>query len=499
MKEHQSLWRESVKLPSFSKLSKDEETEVCIVGGGITGLTAAYLLGRQGHQVILLEADTLMSGTTGYTTAKITAQHGLIYDELIENMGLEKAKLYYEANKNAMEFIKVLAEQLDIDCELEKHDAILYAVADEYAEKVKKEHAAYQKIGIDCELVTSIPLPIPIKAALVMKDQYQFHPLQFFKKLIKKMENVQIFENTTATDVEENQSEKVAVVTRDGFKVHADKVISASHFPFYDANGFYFARMYPERSYIVAVEETNDYPGGMYYSADTPTRSLRPVTHNGKNLILISGDSHKTGQDEDTARHYEALKEFGKNALKTDKVVYEWSAQDLITLDKVPYVGCIKKGHDSVFVATGYRKWGMTNGAAAALLLADLVLNKQNPYEELYTPSRFYSDPSLRKFISINLDVAKHLIGGKLKSADQEKELSLDEASILRINGKKVGCYKDKEGTVHMVDTTCTHLGCEVAWNNGEKTWDCPCHGSRFSFDGDVLEGPADEPLKKYQ
>ncbi|MCT2343357.1 FAD-dependent oxidoreductase [Niallia taxi] len=499
MKEHQSLWRESVKLPSFSTLSKDEVTEVCIVGGGITGMTAAYLLGRQGHQVILLEADTLMSGTTGYTTAKITAQHGLIYDELIENMGLEKAKLYYEANKNAMEFIKLLAEQLDIDCGLEKHDAVLYAVADEYAEKVKKEHVAYQKIGIDCELVTSIPLPIPIKAALIMKDQYQFHPLQFFKKLIEKMENVQIFENTTATDVEENQSEKVAVITRDGFKVHADKVISASHFPFYDANGFYFARMYPERSYIVAVEETNDYPGGMYYSADTPTRSLRPVTHNGKNLILISGDSHKTGQDEDTARHYEALKEFGKNALKTDKVLYEWSAQDLITLDKVPYVGCIKKGHDSVFVATGYRKWGMTNGAAAALLLADLVLNKQNPYEELYTPSRFYSDPSLRKFISINLDVAKHLIGGKLKSADQEKELSLDEASILRVNGKKVGCYKDKEGTVHMVDTTCTHLGCEVAWNNGEKTWDCPCHGSRFSFDGDVLEGPADEPLKKYQ
>ncbi|MCM3031180.1 FAD-dependent oxidoreductase [Niallia sp. MER 6] len=498
MDKHESLWRDTVKLPSFPKLTNDHETEICIVGGGITGLTAAYLLGKKGRRVTLLEADSLMSGTTGYTTAKITAQHGLIYDELTQNMGLKKAKLYYEANHNAMEFIKTAAEQLNIDCGLEKHDAILYAVSDEYENKVMKEHAAYKEIGIDCELRESIPFPIEVKAALVMKNQYQFHPLLFFKELLDKMDNVTIFEQTTATDVEEQQ-EKKAVVTRDGYKVHADKVISASHFPFYDANGFYFARMYPKRSYVVAVEEADKYPGGMYYSADTPSRSLRPVSHDGKRLILISGDSHKTGQDEDTTKHYEALKAFGREVLNSEKVYYEWSAQDLITLDKIPYVGLIKKGHDSIFVATGYRKWGITNGIAAALLLVDMVEGKQNPYEELYAPSRFYSDPSLRKFISINLDVAKHLIGGKLKPASDEEELSPDEASILRINGKKIGCYKDTDGNVHMVDTTCTHLGCEVAWNNGEKSWDCPCHGSRFSYDGEVLEGPADKPLQKYQ
>ncbi|WP_223702648.1 FAD-dependent oxidoreductase [Sutcliffiella deserti] len=497
-KSPEPYWRESTSLPSFTALKEDAKADICIVGGGITGITAAYQLSQDGYKVALLDADQILNGTTGHTTAKITAQHGLIYDEFIQHLGEENAKLYYEANNDALHYIKDIVSLKRIECDFNQQDAYIYATNQSDSQKVLKELDAYQRLGIPGELLHEIPFDIPTQSVIVMKNQAQFHPLQYLNYLVKGIidNGGSIYEHTVVVDVEDTP--ELQVVTKNGAKVTCQKVLACSHFPFYDGKGFFFTRMYAERSYIVAATTVKKYPGGMYLSAGQPTRSLRSVNSNGEELVLIGGDGHKTGQGIDTLKHYRALEEYGEKVLGIKEVAYRWSAQDLYTLDKVPYVGQITSSNPNILIATGYRKWGMTNGTAAALLLQDLVKGKQNKYTELFSPSRFVADPSLKKFISTNMDVAGHLVKGKLeKPTKQPEDLALDEGGVVTLNGKRAGAYKDEKGTLHCVDTTCTHLGCEVEWNHGDRSWDCPCHGSRFSIHGDVLEGPAKEPLKK--
>ncbi|QFT87820.1 Gamma-glutamylputrescine oxidoreductase [Bacillus sp. THAF10] len=491
-------WRQAASLSSFPTLKEDKKADVCVVGGGITGITTAYQLVQEGMSVILLEADQVLNGTTGHTTAKVTAQHGIIYDELIGHVGKEKATLYYQANQDALHFIKDMVNRKRISCDYNEQDAIIYAANEQDDQKLMKEWEAYQKLGIDSDLLTEIPLNLPIQSAITMKNQGQFHPLQYLSVLVNELveKGAEIFEHTVATDVVESNG--LQVVTKNGSKVSCDHLVIASHFPFYDGMGFFFTRMYAERSYVLAAKTEKQPPEGMYYSAGEPTRSLRYVTIGGEKIALIGGEGHKTGQGKDTIKHYEALRSFGEEILGIKEILYRWSAQDLYTLDKIPYIGRITSGHPNIYLATGYRKWGMTNGTAAALLIQDLILNRDNPYEHLFTPSRFVADPSLKKFISTNMDVAGHLIEGKLDHpATTTDELGLDEGAIVTINGQRAGAYKDNNGELFCVDTTCTHLGCEVEWNHGDRSWDCPCHGSRFSVHGDVLEGPADKPLKK--
>jgi Rieske Fe-S protein len=235
----------------------------------------------------------------------------------------------------------------------------------------------------------------------------------------------------------------------------------------------------------------------MYISADSPTRSIRYTPIDGENLIIIGGENHKTGQGIDTIKHFEALEAFAEDVFGIKKYDYRWSAQDLVTLDKVPYIGPITSEREHILVATGFKKWGMTTGTVAGRLLADYVLNNENPYKELYSPSRFHADPDLQSLVSTNVDVAKHLIKGKLEIVPGDPDdLTDGEGSVVMYNGQRAGAYKDENGKLYIVDTTCTHLGCECEWNHAEKTWDCPCHGSRYAYSGDVIEGPAKKALK---
>ncbi|UHA76257.1 FAD-dependent oxidoreductase [Paenibacillus sp. 481] len=495
----ESYWWDSISHPSFPKLTEHREAEVVVVGGGISGITTAYLLAKEGLNVVLLEAGQLFHGTTGHTTAKITAQHDLIYDELISNFGQEKAQLYYEANDAALRFIKRIIEEHNIQCDFGEEDAYVYTNAEASISKLEKELAAYEKLGIKGEIVNQIALPLPIRAAIVMRKQAQFHPLKYLSKLVQLFTESggMIYEHTTVETVETDT--RPVVVTSGGHNITCKHVVSCTHFPVIDGMGFYFARMYAERSYVIGVKCEKKYLGGMYISADDPKRSVRAATHsNGDNLILIGGESHKTGQGICTIQHYEALQDFAHQTFGIREVAYRWSAQDLVTLDNLPYIGHISSLTPNVYVATGYRKWGMSTGTAAALLLRDLITGKENNYQALYTPARFHAVPDVKTFIVQNVDVAKHLIGGKLEIVRKKPEsLSNDEGAVVSVNGKRAGAYKDEHGTLHIVDTTCTHLGCEVEWNVGDRSWDCPCHGSRFSIDGSVLEGPASKPLKK--
>lgn len=494
-----SYWTDSADFREFPRLEEDLDVDTVIVGGGITGITTAYLLVNAGLKVAVLEADSVLHGTTGHTTAKVTAQHGLIYDELITNMGKSKARLYYEANMKAINFIEKTIDKLQIDCDFSTQHAWMYATSAEYKQKVQKEAKAYEKLGIDGELLQKIPLDIKVKNALVMKNQAQFHPLKYLNELVQHIteKGGQIFENTTAVNVETGKH--TTVLTREGHRVTADHVLACSHFPFYEGLGLYMTRMYADRSYVIAAKTKMDFPGGMFISADEPTRSMRSVTINGEEMLLIVGDSHKVGQGIDTMKHYQALETFGQQTFGLETIPYRWSAQDLITLDKVPYIGQITSGQPNILVATGFRKWGMSHGTVAAQLLSNIVLNKKNNLQSLYAPSRFYATPSLKNFFVQNANVAKHLVKGKLETSDiNPKNLTNDEGAVIHIKGERKGAYRDPKGELHIVDTTCTHVGCEVEWNSGDRTWDCPCHGSRFSYTGDVVEGPAEKPLKKY-
>lgn len=496
----ESYWRTNIDLPTFESLQDDIEADVAIIGGGITGITAAYLLAKEGKHVALIEADNMLNGTTGHTTAKITAQHGAIYDELITNAGKNNALLYYETNEKALAFMTDTIQELDIHCDYSQQDAYLYATTATGKDTIRKEIKAYEKLGIESTPVDELPIPIPIKKGLVMPDQAQFHPLKYAKALVEEITrlNGTIYEHTPAVNIETGANP--TVLTRDNQRIQAKNILQCTHFPFYEGLGFYSARQYAERSYIIAARTTQKLADGMYISAEEDTRSLRSATINGEEMTLIGGASHKTGQGKkDAMDYYRTLETFGNETFGIESIPYRWSAQDLTTLDKIPYVGPLTPDNENILIATGYRKWGMTNSTSAAFILRDTVLDRDNPYKQTFTPNRFHASPSIKTFLKENANVASHLVKGKLETASKKpEELHPGEGAVTMVKGQRKGIYKTNEGEIYTVDTTCTHLGCEVNWNEAEKTWDCPCHGSRFSYTGEVVEGPAEKPLQQY-
>ncbi|OES46528.1 FAD-dependent oxidoreductase [Domibacillus iocasae] len=492
-----SYWKDHGAPRSFTPLQTNLTVDVVVVGGGITGILTAWKLSKEGKKVALIEARKLTDGTTGFTTAKVTAQHGLIYDELISTFGEKKALLYYEATEEAIAFLKKTVNELKIECDFTPQDAYVYITTNEMRPMLEKELEAYEKLGINGGLAGETArknLPFNVEEALVMRDQAHFHPVKFLEAIVQDMaERVHIFEDTRAEAIDGR-----AVKTTNGYKVIADHIVVASHFPFNDFDGAYFAKLHPERSYAIGVKSESDINEGMYISEDKPSRSIRYATmENGEKLLIIGGENHPAGRsDREMMRHYEELADFADRHFGAKEVLYRWSAQDLITLDRVPYIG---RAHENIYVATGYAKWGMTNGTVAANIITDLIMKRDNRYAELYDPKRMKIKPAdMKTFVTENAKVAKELIGGKLKSTTINIDALLPgEGGVVMVDGKKTGAYKDEQGHCHLVDTTCTHMGCETTWNDAERSWDCPCHGSRFSYDGEVLEGPAIQPLEK--
>ncbi|WP_090823444.1 FAD-dependent oxidoreductase [Paenibacillus sp. yr247] len=487
-------------MPQFPSLTEDLKADVVVVGAGITGITTAYLLAKRGLKVVVLNAGRILEGTTGSTTAKVTVQHDLIYSEFLSHLGEEKTRLYYDANQEALQFVKNIVNELSIDCQLSEEDAYVYTSNNAYIRKIQDEYKAYTKLNIPGAYVETTSLPFETKAAVRMSGQAQFNPVPFlirFLQEIIKMGGL-IFEHTTVVGA--SQERPSIVKTKQGSQVVCDYVVVSSHFPFNDRKGLYFSRLHAEKSYVLAVRTEKAYPGGMYISAEEPKRSLRSLLIHGEPAILIGGEGHKTGQGICTFDHYENLQKFGEESFGIKEILYRWSAQDIFTLDKIPYIGQQVSDVPNHLIATGFRKWGMTTSMVAAMLNTNLIMGEGSPYEEVFTPRRFHADPSIKTFVMQNANVAMHLIAGKLDLVTkQPEELAFDEGSVVRVHGKRAGAYRESDGKLHVVDTTCTHLGCEVEWNEAERTWDCPCHGSRYSFQGDVIEGPAKKALTKIQ
>lgn len=489
-------WIASTNKTDYPALKEDIKVDVAIVGGGIVGITTALLLKNKGLKVAILEANKIAHGTTGHTTAKITSQHSLIYNKIISKFGEEKARQYAEANESAIHFIANLVKEKNIDCDFSFRPAYVYTQSEDYVEKIEKEVKAASKLGIKASYEHNIPLPLDIKAAMKFDNQAQFHPLKYLLSIAKDIpgEGSNIFEFTKVVDIEDG--EPSTVVTSNGNRVTADKVIIASHFPCYDGLGMYFARMYAEKSYLIGVKVKEKFPEGMFISAEDPGRTMRSQKYEEGEIILVGGEHHKTGSEKQTNIHYENIANFAKETFDLQEILYRWSTQDCMTVDSVPYVGYLNSRTTNILVATGFGKWGMTNSTASAKILTDLITKGESPWAPVYSPSRFDIIASGAKLVSENLDVAETLLGGKITPAPKDVDIKNGEAKVINVDGEKVGAYRDEQGNLHMVDVTCTHLGCELVWNEAETTWDCPCHGSRFSYDGENIEGPAFNPLK---
>ncbi|HEX9063113.1 MAG TPA: FAD-dependent oxidoreductase [Clostridia bacterium] len=495
IKPPQSYWMASSSTTGYPVLNEDLKVDVAIIGGGITGVLCAYLLNKEGLNVAVAEADRILQGTTGHTTAKITSQHGLIYSKIKDQISEEFARQYADANEASIRRFEKIANESKIECDFKPQSAYVYTLQDEYVDKIRDEVNVASTLGIKATFLDEIPLPFHVKAAVRFDGQAQFHPRKFLLALAEAVSKngCKIFEQSRIVNIEEGNN--YVLITDQGKRITAEKVIIASHYPCYNKPGLYFTRIYPERSYVVSIKAKENYPGGMYISAEEPARSLRSQSTSHGELIFIGGEHHKTGQGEDTTAHYEALVDFANENFTIEDIPYRWSTQDCMTLDGLPYVGRFTPDTPNMYIATGYGKWGMTNSMASAMILEDLIVKGESPWQDVYNPSRHTILASAKNFVVENFNVAQKLIEGKTRPIPEDIDIKPGEGKVINVDGERAGAYRDEKGTLHVVDTTCTHMGCELSWNSAEKSWDCPCHGSRFSYEGEVIEGPALRPL----
>ncbi|MGN1340802.1 MAG: FAD-dependent oxidoreductase [Oscillospiraceae bacterium] len=431
---HSPVWRESVQPPHFRQLSGNIQTGVLIIGGGIAGILTAYFLQQRGAPYVLVEKGRICSGTTGCTTAKITYQHGLIYDKLVRSFGTERAGMYLRANRAAFDKYEQLCSE--IDCGYERRNNYVYSINDR--RKLENELDALTRLGFPAELSEDIPLPFETAGAVCFPEQAQFHPLKFLYAIA---EDLNIYENTFVREME-----NTTAVTDHG-RIRAEKVIVATHFPFINKHGSYFLKLYQHRSYVIALENAQNV-GGMYVDENRKGLSFR----NYGKYLLLGGGAHRTGKP---GGNWNELRGFAAVHYPGAEERYFWAAQDCMSLDGVPYVGQYSLNTPDMYTATGFNKWGMTGAMLSAMLLSDIVCEEQNEYEMLFNPSRSIMKPQL---LVNGFEATKNLLTPSKKR--------------------------------------CPHLGCSLKYNPAERSWDCACHGSRFSESGEVLDNPANGDLK---
>jgi glycine/D-amino acid oxidase-like deaminating enzyme/nitrite reductase/ring-hydroxylating ferredoxin subunit len=487
-----SLWMDTAASPGYPALARDVSVDVAVIGAGITGVTAALLMKQAGATVALLEARSVCSGTTGYTTAKVTSLHQLVYSELSSKLGDDSARSYAEANQAGLEQIVRLVEDHEIDCDLRRKPNYTYAAGPQELGDVQREAEVAARLGLPARFVTRTELPYPVAGAVCIDDQAEIHPSRYVLALAALIPGAgsHVFEQTRVLSVD--QGEPCRVIAN-GHAVSADHVIVATGMPILD-RGLYFARESPVRSYCIAVRVPGRAPEGMYISAGEPTRSIRSHPVAGGELVLIGGEGHKPGTGDPVAS-YARLIEWAHRHFDVESVEYRWSTHDYVSADGMPYVGRLWPFSDRVLTATGFRKWGLANGTAAAMMLRDRIGGSENPWAPAFDSTRVKPLAAGPGILKEGLQDGWYLIADRIRKRGAVRGLAPGEGTVVRDGLRQIAVSRDDDGELHAVAARCTHLGCIVSWNPAERTWDCPCHGSRFEAGGAVLQGPATGPL----
>ena len=464
------------------------------------GLSTAYYLSKKGLNVVVLDKSNIGTKVSGCTTAKITSQHGLIYNYLINSFGHDIAKKYLDANEQAVKNIKNIIDNENIECDYEVQSSFVYANRQEEIDKIKQEVKSVELLGLDVQFIEHLSVPFENFGAIRFPNQAQFHPRKFMIGLCNSIlhNSGQIYSNTLVHDVK--KEENFYVTCTSNHTIKSKYIVLASHYPFINFPGFYFTKMYQETSYVIGVDTKTDLFDGMYISSTIPTYSYRSTEFGNKRLLLLGGMGHKTGaEDVSNYSTYDILEQKAKELFPNCEILYKWNTRDCITLDKVPYIGEFSTSLPNMYIGTGFNKWGMTSSNVAANIVTDKILGIKNKYEEAFASTRLKPIKNINELKNMLKQTAKSLVIDKLKiPVETLNDIANDSGKVIEIDGNKVGIYKDNSGKIFAVKPTCTHLGCSLVWNNVDNTWDCPCHGSRFDYCGKNIYDPAFKNLEVY-
>ena len=495
-KDTTSLWLGTRQSSAFEPLARDITIDVAIIGAGISGLTAAVLLSRSGLRVAVLERGRIGDGETGHTTSHLTEAVDARYQELIKDFGLDAAKLVARSQRDAIDRIEALASSLRAN--FERTPGYLYTEREADLEFLAKELDAARRAGCAVEWVDDVPLPFATKGAVRWDAQAQLHASEYLFALAKEAASrgVEIFEQTSVVNVHEGAPCRVET---EPHVVTAKQVFVAANVPV-NNRVFLHTKVAAYRSYAIAAEVEHGYLRGLFWDTDDPYHYTRPQESEGKTFLIVGGEDHRTGEEKDTEARYEALLSYARERYPIGPLKYRWSGQIIEPVDGLPFIGP-NTGSSHVFVATGYSGNGITYGTLAGMMFADYVSGRANPYAALYDATRVKPIASAYDYVAENALFPYHLVKDRLTSANADVEALEDlrpgEGGIFKGEQGKVAVYRDERGELHGCSPVCTHLACDVAWNRAEKTWDCPCHGSRFSPDGRVVNGPATTDLRQ--
>ena len=494
-----SYWEEERKNHDlFEEIKEDKKVSVCIIGGGLTGLQTAYNLSNK-LDVVILEKDRICGSTSGKTTGKITSQHGVFYDYLINSQSKEFAKMYLEANEKAIQNIKDIIEKEEIECDLEEESSYVFTKQETKLDMIKNEQKAVDKLQKEkSDYVKEIELPTEISGAIEFKNQAQFHPLKYAYGLAKAIikNDGKIYENTKVTDIKRENEKYVVYANKN--KVIADYVVLATRYPIMNVPGYYFLKMYQSTSYAMVFDAKKKLFDGMYISYETPNVSFRTIRDGDRELLLAVGYDYKTGTEE-LRDGYQRLEVIVRKMYPDAEVLYKWTAEDCISLDKIPYIGQYSSIMKNLYIATGFNKWGVTSSNVAANIITDKILQKENKYEEIFKSTRIEPIKNRQEMGDMLKEANKSILLSRFKIPKEELDnIKIGEGKIIKIDNTKVGVYKSKTGEIYKVKPICTHLGCELYFNNIEKIWECPCHGSKFTYDGKSIEVPSNKDLKTF-
>lgn len=496
-----SLWQ--MNIPDFTEKSheRSEMFDTIVIGGGITGVTTALLLQKEGRKCLLLEKHNLCFGTTGGTTSHLNTFFDTTYDIIQNDFGEEGAQLVAKATRQSLDLFKQHILEYNIDCGYEEKDGYVYSQTDEQTEQLKKIFEASKLAGAEANYVNDIPLPIPFQKAIAFKRQAQIHPTKYVLALAKAFEEKGgvIIQQCKVNEVTKRDDDLLNVdTTRGMFKVQ--HVIWCTHIP-PGINLLHF-RCAPYRSYAMAVKLKNgNYPNGLAYDMYDPYHYYRTQDINGEKYLIVGGEDHKTAHEENTEMCFMHLESHVRKFFDVEQVVSKWSSQYFEPSDGLAYIGHLPGNPDQVYVATGFSGNGITYSHIAAITLRDLILNGKSDLADLFSPSRIKPVAGFAAFVKENADVVKEFVAKRIakEKLNSLAELSAGEAKVVKYEGESIALYKDESGAIHAVSPVCTHAKCIVAWNRAEKSWDCPCHGARYSPDGEVLTGPASRGLEKVE